>query len=175
MACEAAVLPQLSLPLNVDTEVSTNCPITNIGLDTAHFEFSLTFAATPSNNVEVAFGTDGNANGVLDIGETALGVGWDCGQWFVAHPPATIRMEESANAGAKTLSFALHRSPGGAVRLLSIADGTNAVLGAFTATPPSWTFSPSWNFMRLTARGVDSPDERFSVRFAPDRLLIRFR
>ena len=171
----ARTLPQLPPPDFLDTEVSTNCPITNIGTDTAHFDFSLSFQATPSNNVEVAFGTDADVNGVLDIGEETLSIGWDCGHWFVGHPSDATRIKEPANAGAKTLSFALLRTPDGSTRTLSVLDGTNAVLNAFTATPPSWAFDPAWNLLRLTARGVDSPDEHFTVRFAPDRLLIRLR
>ena len=174
-AFSARFLPQLPPPDFFDTEVSTNCPITNIGADTAHFDFTLAFNATPSNNVEVAFGTDADANGVLDIGEESLAFGWDCGHWFAAHPSAPTRIEEPANAGAKTLSFALLRTPGGSTRSLSILDGTNAVLGAFSDAPPAWAFDPNWNLLRLTARGVDSPDEHFTVRFAPDGILIRLR
>lgn len=174
-AFAARTLPQLPPPDFLDTEVSTNCPITNIGADTAHFDFSLAFSATPSNNVEVAFGTDNDANGVLDAGEVSLSIGWDCGRWFAAHPAEAVRIEEPSDAGAKTLSFALLRSPGGATRSLAVLGGTNAVLGAFTETPPSWAFNPAWNLMRLTARGVDSPNERFTVRFAPDGILIRLR
>ena len=174
-ALAARTLPQFPPPDFLDAEVSTNCPITNIGTDTAHFDFSLSFQATPSNNVEVAFGTDADANGVLDIGEETLSIGWDCSHWFVDHPSVATRIEEPANAGAKTLSFALLRTPGGVTRSLSVLDGTNAVLGAFTEAPPSWAFDPNWNLLRLTARGVDTPDEHFTVRFAPDRLLIRLR
>ena len=39
--------------------------------------------ASPSNNVEVAFGTDADGDGVLDLWETDCVIGWDCGAWFV--------------------------------------------------------------------------------------------
>ena len=78
-----AVVPA-SLPpaVHADTEVMTNVPFT-VALDVSgRFAFDLVCRATPSNNVEVAFGTDANGNGVLEPEETDRVVGWDCGSWF---------------------------------------------------------------------------------------------
>ena len=38
---------------------------------------------TPSNSVEVAIGCDADGDGRLSIAESALAVGYDCGEWFV--------------------------------------------------------------------------------------------
>ncbi len=66
-----------------DTETATNVPFM-MGANGRHtFRFALSFAGTPSNNVEVALGVDANSDGMLSAGETELVVGWDCGRWFL--------------------------------------------------------------------------------------------
>ena len=85
LAAWARTVVPASLPpaVHADTEVSTNVPFTAT-LDAAgRFAFDLSCRATPSNNVEVAFGTDADGDGVLDLGETDCVIGWDCGAWFV--------------------------------------------------------------------------------------------
>ena len=66
-----------------DTEVSTNVPFAFPQMNVKHVLLSLELAGTPSNNVLVAFGRDTNTNGVLEVGEIGMTVGWDCGQWKV--------------------------------------------------------------------------------------------
>ena len=39
----------------------------------------LEFNASPSNNVQIAFGSDENHDGVLSIEESEFALGWDCG------------------------------------------------------------------------------------------------
>ena len=39
--------------------------------------------ATPSNNVQIAFGKDTDADGDLAPEETQVTLGFDCGEWFV--------------------------------------------------------------------------------------------
>ena len=175
IAAFAVTLPPLPAPAFVDTEVATNCPIAHCNRETSHFEFTLAFSATPSNNVEVAFGTDANGDGVLDACEADLSIGWDCGEWFLANPVGNLRQTESAEAGEKSLAFTMLLHVPAAPQSLAIADGTNALFSVTTATPPDWSFAPDWNLMSLTARGVDDPGEHFEVRFAPDGLIIFFR
>ena len=64
-----------SLPVSpyADTEVATNI-VFGVGV-AGNDVFSVSFEldASPSNNVEVAFGHDANANGILDDSEAAFG------------------------------------------------------------------------------------------------------
>ena len=71
----------LSLPpvAHADTEVVTNVPLSAFSRRAAKFAFSLGCRVTPTNNVEIAFGTDSDADGVLAPRETRLVVGWDSG------------------------------------------------------------------------------------------------
>ena len=69
----------LSLPPveKADAEVVTNVPLPALSRRAGRFAFSLGCRATPTNNVEIAFGADTDEDGVLAPRETRLVVGWD--------------------------------------------------------------------------------------------------
>ena len=66
-----------------DTEVSTNVALAVGAARNRRLVFSVELQASPSNNVEVAVGCDADADGRLSLAESALVVGYDCGEWFV--------------------------------------------------------------------------------------------
>ena len=76
LANSALTLPPV---VHFDTETSTNMPFAIGSSGAGRFMLSLSCMATPSNNVEAAFGRDTNLDGVLDLGEITFTVGWDCG------------------------------------------------------------------------------------------------
>lgn len=168
-----AVVPAALPPaVHADTETVTNVPFAT-ALDVAgRLSFGLVCRATPSNNVEVAFGRDADGNGMLDVGEEDCIVGWDCGAWFVregADREALTAVPERPPAdGVRTLAWRLRVDADGAPsRLDARADG-DAVFGALADAPPAWLHSPSWDVVRLTGRGLDASPESFSVTVAPD-------
>ena len=65
-----------------DTEVSTNMVFTVDRSAMTRIEFTVALEATPTNNVEVAIGTDANGDGNLSVQESAYVFGYDCGKWF---------------------------------------------------------------------------------------------
>ena len=65
-----------------DTEVSTNIAFAVERPAMTRIEFSVALDATPTNNVEVAIGTDANSDGNLAVEEAAYVFGYDCGAWF---------------------------------------------------------------------------------------------
>ena len=65
-----------------DTEVSTNIAFAVERPAMTRIEFSVALDATPTNNVEVAIGTDTNSDGNLAVEEAAYVFGYDCGAWF---------------------------------------------------------------------------------------------
>ena len=67
----------------VDTEVSTNIAFVVDRSEISRIEFTVALAATPTNNVEVAIGKDGNGDGNLSVEESAYVFGYDCGNWFM--------------------------------------------------------------------------------------------
>lgn len=175
LAAWARTVVPASLPpaVHADTEVSTNVPFT-VALDAAgRFAFDLSCRATPSNNVEVAFGTDANGNGVLEPEETDRVVGWDCGSWFT-------RKGADGACRMKNGEWKMENGGGPELRILSwrvrvVADGTPSRFEAtadgspaFADLPLESTYSPSWNLLRLTGRGLDASLEAFTVSVTPD-------
>lgn len=69
-SASALTVPDLLAPVFADTEVSTNVAMMAWGENNRKFHVSLQFDATPSNNVQVAFGTDESADGNLSDEET---------------------------------------------------------------------------------------------------------
>ena len=65
-----------------DTEVSTNIAFVVDRAMMTRIEFTVALDATPTNNVEVAIGTDANGDGNLAPEEAAYVFGYDCGRWF---------------------------------------------------------------------------------------------
>ena len=156
-----AVPAALPPAVHADMETVTNVPFA-VALDAAgRLSFDLVCRATPSNNVEVAFGRDADGNGRLDVGEEGCLVGWDCGAWFVregADGEALTAVPERPPAdGVRTLAWRLRVDADGAPsRLDARADG-DAVFAALADAPPAWLHSPSWDVVRLTGRGIDVP------------------
>ena len=67
-AVSGFTIDRMSVSPFADTEVSTNMPINNI--DIGYVTLKFRFDGTPTNNLELAFGTDLNTNGVLEIEES---------------------------------------------------------------------------------------------------------
>ena len=78
-------VPRLPLPAFADREASADAAVPeSAARDLRRFRLELSFDATPSNNVQVAFGRDSEpADGRLAAEETAFIIGWDGGEWFL--------------------------------------------------------------------------------------------
>ena len=114
------VLPVAALAVTVeplppseyaDTEVSTNIAFVVDRAMMTRIEFTVALDATPTNNVEVAIGTDGNGDGNLSVEESAYVFGYDCGTWFERG-----RDQGSGNRD-QDLSAPAAESSGGTVRV----------------------------------------------------------
>ena len=164
-------------PLFVDMERTTNATISPEVLQRARvFECSVSLFATPSNAVEVAFGTSRNGDGVLLHGDETFAIGWEGGAWFVASATNRICSVTQGGGAHRSLSFMLHVSKMGAPQALSLsADGTENAFSSLSASPPSWMFSREWDSVRLTVRGVGEADETATVRFGPNPVFIILR
>ena len=147
-----------------DTESTTNVPFTFGQPGARNFQFELSFVATPSNNVQLAFGRDADADGVLSLEETDMAFAWDCGGWRIANGEtgeAFVSAAATAN-GLKTLSWDLLLRRG-RPRRLTVSENGAAVFPELSGAPGQWFFSSEWDMLRLTARGVDEPQESVGV------------
>ena len=169
----------LSLPpvAHPDAEVVTNVPLPMLSQRAGKFAFSLGCRATPTNNVEIAFGTDADEDGVLAPRETRLVVGWDSGCWFVRRGFSGERSEvwRPSSDLPRMLSWELSLGLRAVPRRLAVYEGTEALDFELSPTTPNWLYDANWNLMRLTGRGLEGHGEAFAVQVLPDAVVIRFR
>ena len=182
LLCASASAAEVALPLvpppaHFDTESVTNAPLRRATMDRARFfRASVSLWATPSNNVEVAFGMSRSGDGVLLPGDESLAFGWENGAWFLASPTNRIRSAASNQAAQRTLSFHLRVREDGSPISLSAEDAATGVLFSdMTNAPPAWLFSRDWDIVRLTVRGTDERNESLSVRLDADADVLILR
>ena len=174
----AAVLQPEALPRCefADTEVTTNCPFSFASPFVVDFRLAMEFDSTPSNNVQIAFGRDSDADGVLSADETGMIVAWDCGEWILFGTnalPFVVLPTVDTNAH-KVLCWDLHLRRKTPKRLLLMENGSPLFSG-FEADPEPWFYDRTWNMFRLTARGIDDPAESFTVELNEKGGLIFLR
>ena len=185
LAAAAATLdvPRLPSPVFADREVSGDATLpTGIQDDLRRFRLELSFDATPTNNVQVAFGRDAEPlDGALAAEETAFIIGWDSGEWFLR--PAGLK-ERFVHAPAdgqtprqRTLRAAIRVNTQGTPTAVEFIDdaGAFAFDGLPPAPPPLWLTPDNWNLLRVTVRGAAIADEDVRVRFLPDGATIILR
>ena len=165
------------MPTFADMERTTNAPIDRATLQyTRVFECSVSLLATPSNAVEVAFGSSRNGDGILHPGDETFAFGWEGGTWFVASATNRICSVQQEGTARRSLSVALHLSEEGAPRSLSLsATGTGNAFQSLIDMPPTWMFLREWDALRLTVRGASDSVESASVRFGPNPAFIILR
>ena len=118
----AMLLPSISLAQRIttdapvlssyaDTEATTNVVFSAGDTDDRLFRLSLELNATADNNVSVVFGTDANANGVLDREEADAVVGWDSGSWFYQDRVSGAEAHTARTDGRCRLNWELTLNP----------------------------------------------------------------
>ena len=176
-------VPRLSSPVFADREVSGDAAITaNAAENLRRFRLEISFDATPSNNVQIAFGRDAEPlDGALAAEETAFIIGWESGEWFLR--PAGLK-ERFVHAHAdgqtprqRTLRAAIRVNTQGIPTAVDFSDDTGAFSfeGLPLDPPPSWLAPENWNLLRVTVRGTEVAEEDVKVRFLPDGATIILR
>ena len=118
-----------------DTEVSTNIAFVVERPAMTRIEFTVALDATPTNNVEVAIGTDANSDGNLAVEEAAYVFGYDCGAWFA----------RSAGLGSLECLGSLEGLGGGRVEKTFVLKRRQ--------------LDTAWNLLKVTRRGCGSSCE----------------
>lgn len=145
----------------VDMEVSTNMAIGVADINYADLDF--TFDGTPTNNLEIAFGTDVNQNGVLEAEEIETRFGWMNGMYFVENVGTWERVESERTALPQSLSINIHLDIGTSsqkVRRVTVSGSNASAFGGLVSDlPPAWMWNREWNLMRVTRRGGEPPSD----------------
>ena len=121
-----------------DTEVSTNIAFAVERPAMTRIEFTVALDATPTNNVEVAIGTDANSDGNLAVEEAAYVFGYDCGAWF------------ARSAGLEGL---------GSLECLGSLEGLGGGRVEKTFVLKRRQLDTAWNLLKVTRRGCGSSFE----------------
>lgn len=161
--CGAWQVSVPSMPVSpfADTEVSTNMPINRTDINYADLEFR--FAGTPTNNLELAFGTDVNTNGVLDADEVETRFGWRGGRYFVENARTWEMFDGGASGQSQNFSVNLHlevRHGSQQVRKVVVSGANASDFGSLVSNvPPAWVWRREWDLMRATRRGAEPPSD----------------
>ena len=134
-----------------DTEATTNIFFNGGDTDDRIFRLSLELNATADNNVSILFGTDANANGVLDREEADAVVGWDSGSWFYRDRVNGVESRAARAEGLRRLNWELTMNPHKAAKSIEATDADGVV---FTGALADSMFNPDWNLIQVTARGL---------------------
>ena len=172
-----AVVPAQPVSPFADTEVSTNVPINRA--DISYSDLNFRFHGTPTNNLELAFGTDANTNGVLEAEEIESRFGWRRGCYFIENVRTGEILDGDALSSSQSFSVGLHLE----VRYISqqvrkvVVSGVNAAdFGALVSNvPPAWVWRREWDLMLATRRGTESPSDWFEYTAGNYGFSIRLR
>ena len=134
-----------------DTEATTNIFFNGGDSDDRIFRLFLELNATADNNVSILFGTDANANGVLDREEADAVVGWDSGSWFYRDRVNGVESRAARAEGLRRLNWELTMNPHKAAKSIEATDADGVV---FTGALADSMFNPDWNLIQVTARGL---------------------
>ena len=167
-------------PPHAGWECYRDVPLPGIQAETRTFRAELTFTATPSNNVQVAFGSDSDKDGKLPAEETSATIGWDRGAWFILSGNLLTKFtcvpQDGMTTTNRTLRMAMRLAADGMPSSLYFKDGAGNPL-AFEGLEgiPSWMSPKLWDTAALTARGWDTRDEQATFSFVLDGTQILLR
>lgn len=165
-------------PMYADREVSQHVQITSWDANTREFRLELSLTATPSNNVQVAFGIDTDEDGYMPAEETKMTIGWLGGRWFIISEDQRVTYTSEAYQGTacRRLKLTMKLKPDLTPTTLSFKDesGDAITFNDFPEAIPSWMYPRNWDTARLTARGWDGRDEEASISLLLDGTIIIF-
>ena len=137
-----------------DTEVSTNIAFAVERPAMTRIEFTVALDATPTNNVEVAIGTDTNSDGNLAVEEAAYVFGYDCGAWF------------ARSAGLEGL---------GSLECLGSLEGLGGGRVEKTFVLKKRQLDTAWNLVKVTRRGCGAVCELVEAKGRKPGLKLEVR
>ena len=129
-----------------DTEVSTNMAFVVDRTEMTRIEFTVALDASPTNNVEVAIGTDENGDGNLGVDEAAYTFGYDCGKWFKRSKSEVVVEQWNSS----TCSAGQPEQEG---NVLCSTSTSNFDYSSHTFILKKRQLDTAWNLVKVTRRG----------------------
>ena len=161
-------IPPLPISPYVDTEITTNIVFNNHRSDVKELELKFVLECSSYNCIQVAFGNDANADGVLSRRETDAIYGWRNGRYFAEDVMSGTRYDHPINAegdnNSQTFTINLRTTKDYLPKSFSAQINGISILTNLSNTLPDWLYRPEWNLMRVTRRGVSVPAEWLDCR-----------
>lgn len=156
-------IPPLPVSPQADTEISTNIVFNNHRSDVKELELKFVLECSSSNCIQVAFGNDANADGVLSRRETVAIYGWRNGRYFAEDVMSGKRYDHLINEeeinSPQTFTVNLRTAKDYLPKSFSAQVNGISILTNLSNTLPDWLYRPEWNLMRITRRGMGVPCE----------------
>ena len=168
------VVPPQPVSPHADTEVSTNIAINRARSDVRELKMLFSFEGVASNCIQVAFGRDADADGVLSFGETDAVYGWRNGRHFAEDVRRGERME-SPDAAAGTFNVLMRMTRESRPKTFAATNDTGAAVLTNLSASMTWLYRPEWDLMRVTRRGPGIPAEWFACDIASHFMYMSFR
>lgn len=160
-SAKAIIVPPQPVSPYADTEVSTNVVINKSDISYSDLHFA--FAGTPTNSLELAFGTDTNTNGSLEAAEIVSRFGWRGGRYLIENVKSGAVLDGAAANSSQSVCIDIHlevRYGSQQVRSIAVSGVDAAAFGAVVANaPPTWIWRREWNMIRATRRGSERPSD----------------
>ena len=148
LAAKKAVVPRLPDPVRPLAEVETNVAF-SVGTPIEDkWTFAVELDPSVSNCVEIVFGADKNADGVLGLKEGLFSIGWDCGEWFRRDRLGEDTRRISGGSGSRRLDWTLRLNADKSVRSVSGS--------VFGGDLPKGCFGSGLDLMRVVSRDADN-------------------
>ena len=170
-------VPSMPVSPYADTEVSTNIPVNKADIGYSDLNFRLN--GTPTNNLELAFGTDANTNGVLDAEEVETRFGWRGGRYFVENVRTWEMFDGDSSGQSQNFSINLRLEVKHGTQQVRkvVVSGANAsdFESLVSDVPPAWVWRREWNLMCATRRGAEPPSDWIDYTAGTYGFSIRMR
>ena len=137
-------LPEPNIPL---TEVETNVVFSEGRTSDNKWLFSMELNPSVTNCVEVVFGIDKDADGVLEIDEGTFCIGWDCGEWFWRERLLNEEWRISEESDLRRLELSLYFKSDKTVSSISS--------NIFGSDIPKTFLETDFDLLRVISRGAE--------------------
>jgi len=147
-------LPEPNIPL---TEVETNVVFSAGWPNDNKWLFSMELNPSVTNCVEVVFGIDKDADGVLGVDEGIFCIGWDCGEWFWRDRLLNEECRISGESDLRRLEISLYFTSDKTVSSVSS--------NIFGSDIPKTFFNADFDLLRVISRGAEkiNVESKFSL------------
>jgi len=163
VAASRVSVDALPEPVRALAEVETNIVFSAGATCDNIWRLSIELHASVSNCVEVVFGRDANEDGVLEVEEGELCVGWNCGEWFWRDRRANAACRVEGTSRRLDMTVYLNRD----------RDAKSLSSSVFPSVVSSTCFNPDWDLARVVSRGAETVHVESKVSI--DALKLRIK